>query len=110
MDVQHATREPVHRRRSEDAHVAGQCHEVRRKFAEQLVERCVELAAGGESAELDDPGRDAGLPGALQPEGRGVVADHRCDVCIDLAGRYPVHDGLQICAAAGYQHDDAQLA
>jgi hypothetical protein len=70
MDVQQAAFEAAHEALAEDAHEAGEQHQVRRVALDLGRQRGIELLARGEAAMVDDDGGDAARGGWPDPPHR----------------------------------------
>ena len=89
--------------RRENAHKAGQHHQVGLISIDFLHHGLIEFEAAAECFVLEAVGGDAARSCPSQPGGIGAVAQHRRDAGIGNSGFY---NGLHIAAAAGNQDND----
>jgi hypothetical protein len=108
VDVEQFAFEFSNEFRSENAHEAGEEHEVRPVLPEQLRHRVVEAFAVREFAVRQTMRIDTGIARALQAMGLRLVADDGGYLDIERTCTATVDNCLQVAAAAGNEYGDAR--
>ncbi|MNJ67427.1 hypothetical protein D3C77_635990 [compost metagenome] len=93
----------LHEARGEDAHEAGQHHQIRLVGVDGFDQCGVEGLAARERLVIQHGGGDPGILRAGQPVGICAVGDHRADACRVVFAQ-AVDQRLQVAAGAGDQH------
>ncbi|MNN34263.1 hypothetical protein D3C81_1480630 [compost metagenome] len=106
VDIQQPARIAVDKTRRQDAHEAGQHHQVGRMGIDGLGHRGVKRGAVGELAMVDHAGGNALLLRELQPGGIGPVRQHRCHAGRPATARAGPDDGFHVGATPGNQDDN----
>ncbi|MNP22246.1 hypothetical protein D3C76_1149070 [compost metagenome] len=104
VDVQQAALIVADEARREDAHEAGEQHQVGIEAVDGLDQRGIEAFAVGIRLVIEEARLDAGLAGTLEAEGIRAVGDHRADGGRRFSAGEAVDQGLQVAAGTGDQH------
>ena len=91
MNIEHPPQIAIDEIRGENAHKAGQNHQIGLKAVNQVGECNVESFAGFKLLVIENLGGNIGVFGTLQSTSIGTVADDCGDFCIQYAIGYPIN-------------------
>ena len=103
MDVQNALRKLAHEMRAEQAHEAGQAHQVDVVLAQFRDQQAI-VDFAIEALGRNGDGVQAALAGDLQAARFRAIGNHHRDLGVDRPGGDVVGDGFEIRSAAGEQN------